>query len=62
MPVDANLQSEAQVEYDYVQADIVLAFMEESGAKIKIMILDACFNGASCDGMLAEDTGIKINP
>jgi hypothetical protein len=44
IPVDANLKSEAQVEYDCVEADRVLAFMEESGAKVKIMILDACRN------------------
>jgi uncharacterized protein (TIGR02145 family) len=44
IPVDADLQSEAQVEYDCVQADRVLALMEESGAKIKIVILDACRN------------------
>lgn len=44
IPVDANLQSEAQVEYDCVQADRVLALMEESGAAVKIMILDACRN------------------
>jgi hypothetical protein len=42
IPVDAELKTEAQVEYDCVQADRVLAFMEESGAKVKILILDAC--------------------
>jgi hypothetical protein len=44
VPVDANLTSEAQVEYDCVQAERVLALMEESGAKVKIVILDACRN------------------
>jgi uncharacterized caspase-like protein len=44
IPVDADLQNEAQVEYDCVQADRVLALMEESGAKVKIVILDACRN------------------
>jgi uncharacterized caspase-like protein len=44
IPVDASLESEAQVEYDCVQADRILAFMEESDAKVKIMILDACRN------------------
>jgi uncharacterized protein (TIGR02145 family) len=44
IPVDADLQTEAQVEYDCVQADRVLALMEESGAKVKIVILDACRN------------------
>ena len=44
IPVDADLQTEAQVEYDCVQADRVLSLMEESGAKVKIVILDACRN------------------
>ena len=44
IPVDAELSSESQVEYDCVQADRVLGVMEESGAKVKIMILDACRN------------------
>jgi hypothetical protein len=44
IPIDADLKAEAQVEYDCVQADRVVSFMEESGAKVKIIILDACRN------------------
>jgi hypothetical protein len=44
IPVDASLASEQQVEYDCVQADRVLGVMEASGAKINILILDACRN------------------
>lgn len=44
IPVDANLINERQVEYDCVQANRVLAFMESSGAEINIVILDACRN------------------
>jgi uncharacterized protein (TIGR02145 family) len=44
VPIDAEIISEAQIEYDCVQADRVLTAMEESGVKIKIMILDACRN------------------
>ncbi len=44
IPVDAALQSETQVEYDCVQADRILGYMEESGASVKIIILDACRN------------------
>jgi uncharacterized protein (TIGR02145 family) len=44
IPVDANLQSEQQVEYDCVQADRILALMEASGSKVNIIILDACRN------------------
>ena len=44
IPVDAQLQSEQQVEYDCVQADRVLALMDASGSKVNIIILDACRN------------------
>ena len=44
IPVDAELRSEQQIEYDCVQADRVLALMEASGAKVNILILDACRN------------------
>lgn len=44
IPIDANIQSEQQIEYDCVQADRVLGFMEAAGSKINIVILDACRN------------------
>lgn len=44
IPVDAQLKSEQQVEYDCVQADRVLALMEASGSKVNLIILDACRN------------------
>ena len=44
IPVDANLRSEEQVEYDCVQADRILALMEASGTSVNIIILDACRN------------------
>jgi uncharacterized caspase-like protein len=44
IPVDADLRSEEQVEYDCVQADRILGLMEASGAKVNILILDACRN------------------
>jgi uncharacterized protein (TIGR02145 family) len=44
IPVDAQLTTERQVEYDCVQADRILALMEESGTKVNIIILDACRN------------------
>lgn len=44
IPVDANIHSEQQIEYDCVQADRVLGYMEAAGSKINIVILDACRN------------------
>jgi hypothetical protein len=44
IPVDTQLKSEEDAEYDCVQADRMLALMEASGAKVNILILDACRN------------------
>ncbi|HKL67076.1 MAG TPA: caspase family protein [Bacteroidales bacterium] len=42
IPVDANLQSENDVEYDCVNAGRLLAKMEDAGSTTNIIILDAC--------------------
>jgi hypothetical protein len=42
IPIDANLKTEKMVEYDCVEANRVLRYMEESKADVSIMILDAC--------------------
>lgn len=44
VPVDANLTTEQQVEYDCVQVDRILALMEGGGTGVNIIILDACRN------------------
>ena len=44
IPIDANLMSEQQIEYDCVEAARVLAHMDASGADVNIIILDACRN------------------
>jgi len=44
IPVDANLQSESDAEYECVNAGRVLSKMEGSGVKTSIIILDACRN------------------
>ena len=42
IPVDAQLTSENDVEYDCVRADRVLAKMESAGSNTNIAVLDAC--------------------
>jgi hypothetical protein len=42
IPVDAQLNSEEQVEYDCVRADRTIAMMEVAKTKTNIIILDAC--------------------
>lgn len=44
VPIDANVNSESDVEYDCVNAERVLARMEDAGSSVNIVILDACRN------------------
>jgi hypothetical protein len=44
VPRDANITSEKIVEYDCVEANRVLAHMEDTHVPVKIMVLDACRN------------------
>ncbi|MEM1137427.1 MAG: caspase family protein [Bacteroidota bacterium] len=44
VPIEANLMTERQVEYDCIRADRVLSFMEDAQSKVNIVILDACRN------------------
>ncbi|MGM0667763.1 MAG: caspase family protein, partial [Bacteroidota bacterium] len=42
IPVDASMESEADVEFKCVEVGRLLSRMEESGSKVNIIILDAC--------------------
>ena len=44
VPIEANLEMEAEVEFDCVDTDRVLAYMDYSDTKVNIVILDACRN------------------
>lgn len=44
VPIDADLKSEAQIDYDCVQANRIVSFMEVAGTDVNIIILDACRN------------------
>ncbi|HLF84935.1 MAG TPA: caspase domain-containing protein [Blastocatellia bacterium] len=44
VPVDAQLRSEEEIEYDCVEVGFVLAQMESARNRMNIMILDACRN------------------
>lgn len=44
IPIEADLQSEEQVEFDCVAADRVLAYMDAAQAKVNVIIMDACRN------------------
>ena len=44
IPVEADLQTEEQVEFDCVAADRVLAYMDAARVKVNVIIMDACRN------------------
>ena len=44
VPVDANPTKEADIDFELVDANLVLRQMEEANAKLNIVILDACRN------------------
>jgi uncharacterized protein (TIGR02145 family) len=44
IPIDVQLTTEKQVEYECVQVDRILAMMEGSNTKVNIIIMDACRN------------------
>lgn len=44
IPVDVNLKSETDIQYDCVNVSRVLSRLEEEDCKMKIIILDACRN------------------
>lgn len=44
IPVEADLQTEEQIEFDCVAADRVLAYMDAAQVKVNVIIMDACRN------------------
>jgi len=44
IPVDASIQSEAELEYESVDANLVLSYMDNARSRVNIVILDACRN------------------
>lgn len=44
IPVEADLQTEEQIEFDCVAADRILAFMEAASSKVNVIVMDACRN------------------
>lgn len=44
IPVEADLQTEEQIEFDCVAADRILAFMDAASSKVNVIVMDACRN------------------
>jgi hypothetical protein len=58
IPVHADVQSEADVEYEAVDAGRVLAQMEKAGNNLNIIILDACRNNPFARSFRSADKGL----
>lgn len=58
IPVHAEVQSEADVEYEAVDAGRVLAQMERAGNNLNIIILDACRNNPFARSFRSADKGL----
>ena len=44
IPIEADLKTSEQVEFDCVAADRVLAYMDVANAKVNVIVMDACRN------------------
>ena len=58
IPVHAEVQSEADVEYEAVDAGRVLAQMEAAGNDLNIIILDACRNNPFARSFRSSENGL----
>jgi formylglycine-generating enzyme required for sulfatase activity len=58
VPVDADIQSEADAEDLSIDANYVLRTMEEAQAKVNIVILDACRNNPYSRGFRSASRGL----
>lgn len=58
IPVDADIQSETDVEDQGVDANLVLGFMDEAGNGLNIVILDACRNNPFARSFRSASSGL----
>jgi len=58
IPVDANFNNEREVEYETVNAGLVLAQMEEVEESLNIIILDACRNNPFARSFRSASRGL----
>jgi len=58
IPIDANFNNEREVEYETVNAGLVLAQMEEAEESLNIIILDACRNNPFARSFRSASRGL----
>ena len=59
VPVGADIQSEPDVEFEAVDAGRVLAYMEDAGNNLNIVILDACRDNPFAAGFRSAGRGLS---
>jgi len=58
VPVSARISSEAQLEFDTVDANRVLAAMDDAGNRVNVVILDACRDNPFARGFRSASRGL----
>ena len=58
IPVDANIQSETDVEDQAVDSNLMLGLMDEAGNGLNVVILDACRNNPFSRGFRSASNGL----
>lgn len=58
IPVDASIQSEAELEYESVDANLVLSYMDEARSRVNIVVLDACRNNPFARSFRSASRGL----
>jgi len=58
VPADANVAREADIDFQMLDAELVLRQMEHSGAALRLMILDACRNNPFGGGVRSVGSGL----
>jgi len=58
IPVDADIESEADVADEALDANLPLAYMEEAGTTVNVVILDACRNNPFARSFRSSTRGL----
>ncbi len=60
LPVGANIQKEADIEFEAVDAGRVMSEIESAGSRLNIVILDACRNNPFVRGTRSAARGLAV--
>jgi len=58
IPVDASIKSEAELEFESVDANLVLAYLDQARTRVGIVVLDACRNNPFARSFRSASSGL----